>query len=76
MNSRIEEKYCEPIRLCKRHIKSAKRKINNINEEYHEAISVLPAPTEEQKGTIAACTEIGYILNDKVIRYAKVIVFN
>lgn len=47
-----------------------------FNEEYHEAISVLPAPTEEQKGTIAACTEIGYILNDKVIRYAKVIVFN
>ncbi len=33
VNSRIEEKYCEPIRLCKRHIKSAKRKINNINED-------------------------------------------
>lgn len=47
-----------------------------FNEEYHEAISVLPAPTEEQKGTIAACNEIGYILNDKVIRYAKVVVFN
>lgn len=47
-----------------------------FNEEYHEAVSVLPSPTEEQKGTIAACTEIGYILNDKVIRYAKVVVFN
>lgn len=49
---------------------------DKFDENYHEAVSVLPAQSEEQRGTIAACTEIGYVLNDKVIRYAKVVVFN
>lgn len=47
-----------------------------FNENIHEAISVVPASNDEQKGTIANCVTKGYMLLDKVIRYSKVIVFN
>ena len=42
--------------------------------DYHEAIAVIPAPSEEQKGKILDCVQTGYTLNDKVIRHAKVVV--
>ena len=40
----------------------------------HEAVTLYPAPTEDQKGKIIDCMSKGYMLNDKVIRYAKVVV--
>ena len=45
-----------------------------LDTDYHEAIAVIPAPTEEQKGKILDCVLTGYTLNDKVIRHAKVVV--
>lgn len=42
--------------------------------ELHEAITQIPAPTEEQKGKIIDEVEKGYTLNGKVIRYTKVVV--
>ncbi|MCM1034704.1 MAG: nucleotide exchange factor GrpE [Paludibacter sp.] len=45
-----------------------------FNTEFHEAITTLPAPTEEQKGKVLDCTQKGYMLSEKVIRYAKVVV--
>lgn len=45
-----------------------------FDTEVSEAITKIPAPKEEQKGTVIDCTEKGYLLNDKVIRYAKVVV--
>ena len=49
--------------------------INQVfNTDLHEAITKLPAPTPEMKGKILDCLEKGYILNDKVIRFAKVVV--
>lgn len=45
-----------------------------FNVEFHEAITTLPAPTEEQKGKIIDCVTKGYTLNDKVIRFSKVVV--
>lgn len=45
-----------------------------FNTEYHEAITVIPAPEESQKGKIIDTVEKGYTLNDKVLRYAKVVV--
>lgn len=45
-----------------------------LNTDFHEAIAVIPAPTEEQKGKILDCVQTGYTLNDKVIRHAKVVV--
>ena len=41
---------------------------------FTEAIAVIPAPSEEQKGKILDCVQTGYTLNDKVIRHAKVVV--
>ena len=45
-----------------------------FDTEYHEAVTTFPAPTEEQKGKVIDCTQKGYTLGDKVIRYAKVVV--
>lgn len=45
-----------------------------LNTDYHEAIAVIPAPTEELKGKILDCVQTGYTLNDKVLRHAKVVV--
>lgn len=45
-----------------------------FNTDYHEAIALVPAPTEKQKGKILDCVQPGYQLNDKVIRHAKVVV--
>ena len=45
-----------------------------LNTDFHEAIAVIPAPTEELKGKIIDCVQTGYLLNDKVIRHAKVVV--
>lgn len=45
-----------------------------FDPELHEAITEIPAPTEEQKGTVIDTVSKGYILNDKIIRHAKVVV--
>lgn len=45
-----------------------------LDTDYHEAIAVVPAPAEELKGKILDCVRTGYMLNDKVIRHAKVVV--
>ena len=46
----------------------------DFNTDYHEAIAMLPAADEQQKGKIIDCIQTGYLLNDKVIRHAKVAV--
>lgn len=46
----------------------------DFNTDYHEAIAMLPAADEQQKGKIIDCVQTGYLLNDKVIRHAKVAV--
>lgn len=45
-----------------------------FDTDVSEAITKIPAPSKEQKGMVIDCTEKGYMLNDKVIRYAKVVV--
>lgn len=46
----------------------------DFDTDYHEAIAMIPAPNEEQKGKVLDCVQTGYKLNDKVIRHAKVAV--
>jgi molecular chaperone GrpE len=52
--------------------------INSIgqafNTDFHEAITNIPAPAEDLKGKVVDEIEKGYTLNDKVIRFAKVVV--
>jgi molecular chaperone GrpE len=45
-----------------------------FNADIHEAITEIPAPTEELKGKIIDTVESGYSLNDKIIRYPKVVI--
>ena len=45
-----------------------------FNPDIHEAITEIPAPTPEQKGKVIDEIQKGYYLNDKIIRYAKVVV--
>lgn len=45
-----------------------------FNTDLHEAITKVPAPSEELKGKIIDVIQKGYYLNDKVIRFAKVVV--
>ncbi|MFV0182990.1 nucleotide exchange factor GrpE [Empedobacter falsenii] len=47
---------------------------DDFNTDLHEAITQIPAPTEELKGKIVDIVETGYLLNDVVVRYAKVVV--
>ncbi len=49
-------------------------KVFNVDE--HEAITNIPAPSEDLKGKVVEEVEKGYLLNGKVIRFAKVIVGN
>ena len=48
----------------------------DFDTDFHEAITSIPAPSEELKGKVVDVTEKGYLLNGKVIRYAKVVVGN
>jgi len=46
----------------------------DFNPDIHEAIANVPAPKKKQKGKVIDAVEKGYTLNDKVIRFAKVVV--
>jgi molecular chaperone GrpE len=45
-----------------------------FDSDLHEAIAMVPGQPEDLKGKVMDCMIAGYILNDKVIRYAKVAV--
>jgi molecular chaperone GrpE len=45
-----------------------------FDTDFHEALTSVPAPTEELKGKVVDEIEKGYLLNGKVIRFAKVVV--
>lgn len=46
----------------------------DFDPELHEAIASIPAPSEELKGKVIDTTQTGYMINDKVLRHAKVAV--
>ena len=54
------------------------KEIEAMNEpfdiDFHEAITKIPSPDESGKGKVLDVVEKGYLLNEKVIRYAKVVV--
>ena len=47
---------------------------SDFDTAYHEAVTTIPAPTEAQKGKVIDSIQKGYMMRDKVIRYAKVVV--
>lgn len=54
------------------------REVDALNKEFdvdhHEALTKIPAPDENLKGKVVDVIQKGYLLNDKVIRFAKVVV--
>ena len=49
---------------------------DEFNVDFHEAITSIPAPSEELQGKIVDVVETGYQLHDRVIRFAKVVTGN
>ncbi len=45
-----------------------------FDTDFHEAIALIPAQEEAQKNHVIDCVQNGYLLNDKVLRHAKVVV--
>ena len=45
-----------------------------FDSEMHEAVTEIPAPNDEMKGKVIDTIEKGFLLNDKIIRHAKVVV--
>lgn len=57
-----------------RGVKSMESVNQEFNPDLHEAITEVPAPSEEAKGKVLDEVQKGYYLNDKIIRFAKVVV--
>ncbi|HNV94925.1 MAG TPA: nucleotide exchange factor GrpE [Bacteroidales bacterium] len=55
-------------------IKEIESKNAEFNTDFHEAITRFPAPSDELKGKVIDVIQKGYMLHDKVIRFAKVVV--
>jgi molecular chaperone GrpE len=60
--------------LEKKGLKPMQAQGESFDPEIHEAVTQFEAPTEEMKGKVIDELEKGYFLNDKVIRFAKVVV--
>lgn len=71
----IQNKFKKLLDQCGVKMMEANSNIN-FDPDLHEAITQIPAVNEKLKGRIVDVVEKGYLLNDKVIRHAKVIIGN
>ena len=55
-------------------LKKMETKEAQFDTDYHEAVALFPTEDEQQKNHIIDCLQTGYMLNDKVLRHAKVVV--
>ena len=60
--------------LTNKGLKPMESKGEVFDSEFHEALTQVPAPSKKEKGKVVDVIEEGYFLNDKVIRFAKVVV--
>lgn len=60
--------------LSQKGVKPMEAKGQKFDENVHEAVTQFPAADESEKGVVVDVVEKGYFLNDKVLRYAKVVV--
>jgi molecular chaperone GrpE len=60
--------------LKQRGVKAIEAKEKEFDTDLHEAITKIPAPTEELKGKVVDVVEKGYYLNEKIIRFSKVVI--
>ncbi len=55
-------------------LKKMETKEVQFDTDFHEAVALFPTEDEQQKNHIIDCVQTGYMLNDKVLRHAKVVV--
>ncbi len=55
-------------------VKEIKAMNESFDADQHEAVTNIPAPTQELKGKVVDVVQKGYTLHDKIIRYPKVVV--
>ena len=55
-------------------VEKIKTEDQDFNVNFHEAIAMVPGVDDDKKGKVIDCVQTGYMLNDKVIRHAKVAV--
>ena len=67
LKNKLTEKGLKPMEV---------RAGDNFNVDFHEAITQIPAPSDDLKGKIVDVIETGYSLGDKVIRFAEVVTGN
>ncbi len=67
LRSKLIEKGLKPIEV---------KPGDDFNVDFHEAITQIPAPSEDLKGKIVDVIETGYQLHDRVIRFSKVVTGN
>jgi len=79
----LQEEFSEGVSLVYQKMKSTLEQLGvkpmdsngeAFNPEYHEAITEIPAPTPEMQGKIVDTVEKGYFIQDKILRFAKVVV--
>jgi len=64
-NSTLEQKGLKPMNI---------KQGDDFDVDFQEAITQIPAPSKKLKGKVIDVVERGYKLNEKVIRYAKVVI--
>ena len=57
-----------------RGLEKIEAKGEDFNTDFHEAVTQFPAPSEDMKGKVIDVVQTGYMLNGKILRYAKVVV--
>lgn len=60
--------------LTQQGLKEIEAKKKPFDTDVHEAVTKIPAPTDELKGKVIDCIEKGYTLHEKVVRFSKVVV--
>lgn len=55
-------------------VKKIETQDKDFDVDFHEAIAMVPGMADDKKGKVIDCVQTGYMLNDKVIRHAKVAV--
>ena len=60
--------------LQRKGVKEIEAKDAEFDTDKHEAVSKIPAPSEDMKGKVVDVIQKGYYLNDKVLRFSKVVI--
>jgi len=60
--------------LAEKGVKEIEAKDQEFDTDIHEAVSKIPAPSEDMKGKVVDVVQKGYYINDKILRYSKVVV--